>query len=116
MTAPSPAEIRLPIAQLSRRFRQGADGSERRGVQDHRAGETQASRLADRAKPGVFDPLEVDIVREAEDAADDLRRRKRYRVTEQPVHVDLPLGLKARRAGVPGEQRCRVRVAMTFGV
>ena len=53
---------------------------ERRRVHHHRARETQASRLADRPTPRILDQFEIDVVRKAEDAADDLCGRKSHGV------------------------------------
>ena len=47
----------------------------------------RASQIA--RSPRILDPFEIDVVREAEDAADDLGRRKSHRVLEQPVHIGL---------------------------
>ena len=89
----NPAANRAALAPLSSRRR---SSRKRRRVQHHRAGETQASRLAGRPQShGSSIHFEIDIVRETEDAADDLCRGKSDGVLEQPIHVGLPFGLEA---------------------
>src|ERR1700733_3987984 len=85
-----PCEFRLPVAHLPRRVGHVADRTERGSVHHHGAGETQAARFADRPGPRILDPFKIDIVREAEDTADDLGCRKSYRVLTQPDHIRLP--------------------------
>jgi hypothetical protein len=41
----------------------------------------------------ILDQFEVDIVRQTQDAADDLRRGKPDRVAKQLRHIGLPFGL-----------------------
>ena len=83
-------------------------------MHQHRARETQTPRLTDRAELCVLDPFEIDIVRQAEDAADDLRRGETHRVRQQARHIGPPLSLEPRRSRSPLEQRRRIGVAPGF--
>ena len=111
---PLSGEIRLPLTPFPCRLGNGSDGWKRRRFHHHRAGKPQAPRFADGAALRILDQLEVDIVRKAEDAANDFCRRKPDRVGKQPRHIGLPFGLQTRRAGGAGKQRGRVGVAHSF--
>ena len=57
----------------------------------------------------ILDQLEIGIMRQPEDAADDLCGRRSHGVSEQPPHIGLSFGLQARRTGLAGKQCPRVR-------
>ena len=111
----SPGEIRLPVAHFPRGLGHGADGGKAGRIHHHLAGEPQAPRLAGRAALRILDPLEIDIVRQPEDAADDFCGRKSDGIPKQPRHISLPLGLEPRRAGLARKQLRRICVAFGLG-
>src|SRR5215475_11209788 len=69
-------EIRLPVAEVTRRRCDTADSVERIRIHHHGPRQPQAARLADRPTLGVLDQFEIDIVGEPEDAPDDLCGRE----------------------------------------
>src|SRR5215217_5448049 len=78
---------------------------------DHEvAGEAQGAVLATRTQRVILDPLEVDVVREAENSADHFGGRKAERILKEPIHIGLPRRLEGHSASGSLEERGRIGI------
>ena len=99
------------ISGLLRAVRNVVDAGEARGLHDEFARELQGGSFAGGAPPPISDALEIEIMREAEDATDHLGTGEAKRIDKESIEEYLALHLQPRSAARPGEECERVGIA-----